>query len=404
MGPDSSGPSRAARRANRRAARRRRVVRRSLLALVLATLVAGGAVTAGAILRDDEPARERAGAGTTTTSTTTPTTTPTTVPPPIAPPRDPRRGNGQPVTFAFGGDVHFDGGLRRKLVADPATVLAPIAPALSAADVAVVNLETAITERGVPEDKEYRFRAPPSALTALGAAGVDAASMANNHGLDYGRDGLADSLGAKALSASPVVIGIGANAGEAYAPYRVDVRGQRVTVIAATQVLDGNLATAWAATDTRAGVASAKDRWRDRLLAAVQLFRTDSDTLVVFLHWGVEGETCPSADQRMIAQQLVNAGADIVVGSHSHRLEGAGRLGTAFVGYGLGNFVFYNETGPAGVSGVLQVTATGRDIDAYSWVPARIRGGVAEPLPAGTEADEAVADWNALRDCTGLTP
>jgi poly-gamma-glutamate synthesis protein (capsule biosynthesis protein) len=306
------------------------------------------------------------------------------------------------VTFAFGGDVHFEGSLRSKLQADPATVLAPIAPVLAAADVAVVNLETAITERGTPQDKEYKFRTPGTALIALGAAGVDAASMANNHGLDYGPEGLLDSLAAKAASPSPVVIGIGANAIEAFAPFRVEVKGQRVAVFAATAVLDGNLLRAWTATDSQGGLASAKPPWTDRLVAGVFSARADSDTVVVFLHWGKEDEMCPNEAQRTLARRLVDSGADIVVGSHAHRQQGAGRLGTGFVGYGLGNFIFYNESGPAGASGVLQVTATGRDIDAYSWLPARIKGGVPEPVPPGPDADQALADWNALRDCTGL--
>lgn len=388
--------SRAARRLQQRAVRRRRLVTRSLLALVLAAIVAGGAITAGALLRDDDP--EPRARPTTTSSTTTTTT----VPPPTAIVRDPRRGSGQPVTFAFGGDVHFEGGLRTKLAADPATVLAPIAAVLSAADLAVVNLETAITERGAPQDKEYKFRTPPTALAALATAGVDVASMANNHGLDYGPDGLLDSLAAKAASPSPVVIGIGANATEAFAPFRVEVKGQRIAVFTATDVLDGNLLDAWTATDTQAGVASAKPPWVDKLVAGVFSARADSDTVVVFLHWGEEGQTCPDESQRTLAQRLVDSGADIVVGSHAHRQQGAGRLGTAFVGYGLGNFIFYNESGPAGVSGVLQVTATGRDVDAYSWLPAQIKGGVPEPVPPGPDADKALADWNALRDCTGL--
>ena len=368
---------------------------RSALALVLAAVVAGGAITAGALLRGDEEPETRA-QPTTTSSTTT------TVPPPTMLVRDPRRGSGQPVTFAFGGDVHFEGGLRSKLANDPATVLAPIAPVLAAADVAVVNLETAITERGTPQDKEYKFRTPPTALTALGAAGVDAVSMANNHGLDYGPEGLLDSLAAKAASPAPVVIGIGANATEAFAPFRIEVKGQRIAVFTATDVLDGNLLDAWTATDTQGGLASAKPASVDRLFAGVFAARADSDTVVVMLHWGNEDDMCPDEAQRSLAQRLVDTGADIVVGSHAHRQQGAGRLGTAFVGYGLGNFIFYNESGPAGVSGVLQVTATGRDVDAYSWAPAMITGGVPEPIPAGPDADKALADWNALRDCTGL--
>jgi poly-gamma-glutamate synthesis protein (capsule biosynthesis protein) len=125
---------------------------------------------------------------------------------------------------------------------------------------------------------------------------------------------------------------------------------------------------------------------------------------VVFLHWGTEGETCPTERQETLADELIAAGADIVVGSHAHRLQGAGRDGQAFVAYGLGNFVFYSPEGsPGAATGVLLVTATGRTIDEYRWAPATIRDGIPTPLE-GTEAEEAVASWDELRECAGLAP
>ena len=186
--------------------------------------------------------------------------------------------------LAFGGDVHFEGELRNLLAANPATVLAPIAPVLQSADLAMVNLETAITERGSPQPKQYTFRAPPSAFTALASAGVDVATMANNHGVDYGPVGLSDSLDAIRASHFPVV-GIGANAGAAYAPYRMTVHGERIAIIGATQVIDDALIPTWTATDTHGGLASAKEV--ARLLTEVRKARASSDTLVVFLHWGL---------------------------------------------------------------------------------------------------------------------
>jgi poly-gamma-glutamate synthesis protein (capsule biosynthesis protein) len=224
--------------------------------------------------------------------------------------------------------------------------------------------------------------------------------MANNHGEDYGPQGLLDSLAASATSHFPV-IGIGNNAAQAFAPFRVTIKGQRIAVIGATQVIDANLITAWTATDTQPGLASAKDA--PRLVAAVQTARATSDTVIVFLHWGVETHTCPSVDQQTLARQLVAAGADIVIGGHAHRLQGAGRMGPAFVGYGLGNFAFYVKGGEGAKSGVVKVTATGRDIDSYQFVPALISGGVPLPL-SGAAATNAVASWNGLRNCTGLTP
>jgi poly-gamma-glutamate synthesis protein (capsule biosynthesis protein) len=257
-----------------------------------------------------------------------------------------------------------------------------------------------VTDRGTPAAKQYTFRAPAAGLTALRAAGVDVATMANNHGEDYGPVGLEDSLAASAAQGLPV-IGIGRNAAQAYAPWTTVVRGERISVIGATQVLDDNVLTAWTATDTHPGLASAKDV--PRLLGAVRAARAGSDIVVVDLHWGVEGATCPTPLQQTLARQLVDAGADVVVGSHSHRVEGGGRLGNAYVDYGLGNFVFYNESGPSGVSGVLRVTLTGRRVDRGEWVPAVIRSGVPRPL-TGSSAADAIAQWNGRRACTGLAP
>lgn len=373
---------------------RARVVGAAAVASVAAALV-----LTFLIARDDTSAGVRAGgdgaaarpATTATTSRPSSSTSTTTTNP---------RGSGKPVTLALAGDVHFEGELRGKLAADPGSVLGPIAPVLQAADLAVVNLETAITERGEPAPKQFTFRAPASAFTALAAAGVDVASMANNHGLDYGPVGLEETLTAAAEWGFPV-IGIGRDASQAYAPYRAVIDGQRIAVLAATQVLDGNLIEAWTATDTRPGLASAKEV--DRLVAAVTAARATSDTVVVFLHWGIEKQECPSAAQQELARRLVSAGADVVVGGHAHRLQGAGRLDGALVAYGLGNFAFYAKPGPGASSGVLLVTVTGREIDSYEWRPAVIRGGVPHPLD-GEEAAAAVARWDGLRGCAGLEP
>jgi poly-gamma-glutamate synthesis protein (capsule biosynthesis protein) len=307
---------------------------------------------------------------------------------------------GAPVVLAFGGDVHFEGALDSRLSTDPTRALASIAPVLSSADVAVVNLETAVTNAGSPTAKEFTFRAPASAFAALQGAGVDVASMANNHGLDYGLGGLRDSLAAAKRYRFPL-IGIGLDDAQAYRPFRRTVNGQRIAVIGATQVLDDELVSAWTAGPGKPGLASAKDV--PRLLRAVRAARETSDTVVVFLHWGVELEECPSADQRRLAKQLVAAGADVIVGGHAHRVQGAGRMGRALVDYGLGNFVWYGTSELSTRSGVLLVKVDGRRVVSYRWAPARIVDGVPHPLN-GDERGRALAAWRSLRGCTGLKP
>ncbi|MEV4174533.1 CapA family protein [Nonomuraea sp. NPDC049709] len=305
----------------------------------------------------------------------------------------------RPYTIAFGGDVHFEGMLRGRL-ASPRTALGPIASTLRKADLSMVNLETAITTGGTPAPgKQFTFRAPASALTALKGAGVDVASMANNHGMDYMESGLADSLAAVKRSKFPVV-GIGADAAEAYRPFRKVVNGNRVAIIGATQVLDAEFIQSWTATADKGGLASAKNE--TALLRAVRQARKNSDTVIVHLHWGTEMQKCPNEAQRSLAPKLVEAGADVVVGGHAHILLGSGYLDNAYVNYGMGNFVFYNSN-PAttGRTGVLTLTINGRKILKDAWTPATIQGGIPIPM-TGSARTQAVADWKALRSCTGL--
>lgn len=310
-------------------------------------------------------------------------------------------GSGEPVTIAFAGDMYFEGVLRDRLDADPTTAVGPFADVLRAADLAVGNLETAIAVGGTRVDKQFTFRAPPAAIDALRAAGFDAVSLANNHGLDFGREGFEETLAAKRAQPDGFLIGVGGDEDEAYAPFTAEVRGQRIAVIAATQVLDSSFIEAWTATAAQGGMASAKRV--DRLVQEVQAARTDADTVVVFLHWGIETETCPSGDQQTLARTLAEAGADVIVGGHAHRLQGGGRLGEAVVHYGLGNFLFKENSAAGARTGVFEVTVTGRRVDRYRWVPGRISNSVPAPLTGG-EAEAELAYWEGLRDCAGLAP
>ncbi|QIG44850.1 CapA family protein [Nocardioides anomalus] len=312
-----------------------------------------------------------------------------------------------PVTLAFAGDVHFEGVLGDRLAADPATALAPATRALAAADLGVVNLETAVGTGGAPAPgKQFTFQAPPSALDALAAAGVDVVTLANNHVLDYGLDG----LDLDALDAADVdVVGVGRDARAAYAPAVVDIRGTRVEVLGATAAaLDptADPTGQWAATPTRAGTADAVDP--RRLLRAVARADASADVVVVYVHWGVQGDTCPSPDQRSLAGALVGAGADVVVGSHAHVLQGDGRLGDGYVAYGLGNFAWY---APGATTGTLTLTVqpgaepgTARaTVTDASWAPGRIgTDGLAGPLP-GPDALAFLADRRDLQACAGLS-
>jgi hypothetical protein len=98
----------------------------------------------------------------------------------------------------------------------------------------------------------------------------------------------------------------------------------------------------------------------------------------------------------------VNAGADIVVGSNTHVLSGAGYLGSAYVDYGLGNFAFYDNAAPETDSGSLIISAQGRHVTSAVWRPATIVSGLPQPL-SGQAATAAIDSWNGARSCTNLS-
>jgi poly-gamma-glutamate synthesis protein (capsule biosynthesis protein) len=265
----------------------------------------------------------------------------------------------------------------------------------------MVNLETALTDGTCPDPqpKSYDFYAPASAITALQSAGVTLTTEANNHGEDCGPAGLQMALSARAQS-KYTILGIGQNAAEAFAPYQTTINGEHIGVIAATQVIDDDLQVGWTATASQPGLASAYDV--ADLVSAVEAARKIDDTVVVFLHWGVELDACPDPLQEPLANELVRAGADIIVVSHAHVLLGGGYLGSAYVDYGLGNFAFYNTPPPTNQSGSLVITATGRHIDNVTWRPALIDNELPVPL-SGTEATLALQNWAAARTCTDLS-
>lgn len=292
------------------------------------------------------------------------------------------------AVLAFAGDVHFEGASAAALDEG----LGSAAGRLAAADLAVVNLETAVTAAGDRQPKQYAFRAPAVAFDVLAAAGVDAVSLANNHGMDFGRAGLLDSLAA-ADAAGVDVLGAGRDVADAREPLRRTVGGVRVSVLAATDVLDSFAIGSWPATADRPGIVSAKSAADlERLVAAVTAEKAEdrADVVAVMLHWGVETRVCPTARQRDLATRLAAAGADVVVGSHAHVVQPDTTVGRTAVHYGTGNFVFYARGGRAVESGVWTVTVTRQGVAATAWEPATIRAG-RPALLSGAARDAAVA-------------
>lgn len=352
-------------------------------------------------------------------TTGTPTGTPTNGATPSGASR-PDVVGGNPVTLAFAGDVHFEKALR-PVASDPAG-MADLKPLLSKADVTVVNLETAITSGGTPQPgKPYTFRAPASALTTLANAGVDVVGMANNHSADFGDSGLADTLAAKA-DAPLKVIGVGKNLDEADAPAEFTIDGVTIAILNVTP-LQEETTDFHTATDTSPGVAALVKPYTStaakRFVAAVKDASTRYDVVVVFLHWGTELEKCPTAKQFEVEKMLSAAGADVIVGGHSHRVQAGGWTGNTYVSYGLGSFTWWLvPSDPA--TGVLTLSVdkdrvkAKRDLPAdrlseatsvvsnQSWQAMMIGESGLPYVPSKASVEKLVAQRDSLMGCSKL--
>ncbi len=216
-------------------------------------------------------------------------------------------------------------------------------------DLTVVNLECPAALGGAPLDKAFTFRCDPEALDEMAAAGVDVAGQANNHVLDYGPDAMLESLG-HLTDHGIGAPGAGASAAEAYAPHLVEVNGWTIAVLG----FGGPRGPGpWIATDDRPGMADGRDP--AAMVAAVEAAEAVADLVVVTIHWGVELDTEPRPDQVARARAMVGAGADVIFGHHSHRLQPMSVLDGAAVFWGLGNFVWPRLSVPGATTAVAEV-------------------------------------------------
>jgi poly-gamma-glutamate capsule biosynthesis protein CapA/YwtB (metallophosphatase superfamily) len=270
------------------------------------------------------------------------------------------------VTVALTGDLM----LNRPIVKAPRSPGADEVWALLAgADLVFANLECPLTARTAPADKVVAFRSDPAMAHELRGAGVDVVTLANNHMVDQGMDGMFDTLAA--LKAAGVAsVGAGGDLAEAVAPAVLSAGGRRVAFVGLATTLPQGCAAApdrpglapvrvttsyvadAAGLEETPGIAPFVETraWPgdvDAAAAAVAAARAQADACIVGIHWGVPNGWVaqfqdPLCDyQRPLAAALVRAGADVVVGHHPHVLHGIELIDGRPVFYSLGNFLFH---------------------------------------------------------------
>lgn len=206
---------------------------------------------------------------------------------------------------------------------------------ISNTDIFMANQEFPFSDRGsAAPDKQFTFRLPPSKVSLMNEIGVDIVTLANNHSLDYGTDALVDTC--TALDGAGIkYVGAGPDMNRAKQLEKIEVNGKAIGFLGASRVYpDPN----WVANSKKPGMVSGYDP--TILLEEIKKAKEICDYLVVYVHWGVERDEKPQEYQRALGKQIIDAGADLVMGSHPHVLQGIEYYNGKPICYSLGNFIF----------------------------------------------------------------
>jgi poly-gamma-glutamate synthesis protein (capsule biosynthesis protein) len=261
---------------------------------------------------------------------------------------------GPAITLAVGGDTtlaynlqnHFDEQLalgRTKEELMP-IYFAGIRPYMDAADLAVVNLECALTERGRMVKKNFNFRGRPELVGILTAGSVDVVSCANNHARDFGDDGIKDTI--RTLDEAGIAhFGSGKNLKEARKPRIIERNGLTIGLLGYYFQIGEDMfePPEVYATSHRAGPAGVftnRDRFRAMVEEDVQALVPKVDFAVPYFHWGKEGSTEIRPYQIDLAHRCIDLGCKAVLGAHPHRFQGVEVYQGAPIFYSFGNFVY----------------------------------------------------------------
>lgn len=297
------------------------------------------------------------------------------------------------TTILFTGDVLFANAFKAGYDANgiEGVIAEDLLKELNNADILMINNEFPFSDRGMPmADKQYTFRCSPSYVGALNEMGVDVVSLANNHTLDYGKEALSDTFAA--LDGAGIAYGgAGESAERAEMVQTFEVNGKTYGFLAVSRVIPTG---DWKVENSTPGLFSCYDD--TRLVELVKEVKETCDFLAVYPHWGVEYKAYPEDYQTQIAKRCIEAGADLIVGSHTHCLQGAEFIDGKPVCYSLGNFVFGQNIDR---SAILKVTVDASGNAVYQYLPVYATGGKTQ-LATGDRAAQICQYLDSISQAT----
>jgi poly-gamma-glutamate capsule biosynthesis protein CapA/YwtB (metallophosphatase superfamily) len=270
---------------------------------------------------------------------------------------------------------------------------------LTAADLTIGNLETPLTNQGAPiTEKQFLFRNPPEKVApALKRAGFDIVSLANNHTLDYGAEGLKDTMAALDLHEIRHH-GAGMSLSEARKPVILKLpNGQQAGFLAYSCTFPEEF---WA-TASSAGTAFCHERHVHADVA--RLAEQKIDIIVVSFHWGAERMQELRPYQPLLAHTAIEAGADLVIGHHPHILQGIEYYREGLILYSLGNFTFGSRTQHARTSVVANIVFKGGRFAKLEMTPINVNNFEVDFQPRLLLDEKAAAVHSELQGLSGLS-
>ena len=193
-----------------------------------------------------------------------------------------------------------------------------VAPIFAEDDLTIVNFEGTLSRQGERADKTFAFRGKPEYVQILTTSSVEAANLANNHSADYGDVSLTDTI--KYLNEAGITNFIGTNTA------MVEVNGINVGLV---------------------GIDAPNEEEAAKTEKAIGSVKSMGAQLVILsVHWGIELDTEPSEEQIEFAHKAIDLGADVVIGTHPHVLQGIEKYNGKYIAYSLGNFCFGGNSNP----------------------------------------------------------
>lgn len=248
-------------------------------------------------------------------------------------------------------------------------------------DLTLVNFEGTLSDRGERAIKTFAFRGDPSYVNVLSNSSVEAANLANNHSLDYGQVSLDDTK--MHLENAGILHCRGAED-----VCVTDINGIKVGLV---------------------GINYLNDVMRTELESAIYTAKNmGAEIVILSIHWGIEKATAPNAEQIEVAHTAIDCGADLVIGTHPHVLQGFEKYKGRYICYSLGNFCFGGNNAPSDMDSAIfrqTLTLNGSELvddDNVEIIPCRISSvnGYNNYQPTPAEGDRKTAIEDKLTNYT----